>query len=127
MSSDKYIIDSMAYFAGNYKKVHFIIISDDRMYCAKAFGNKTNVLFTPVSFDRVDDMAVVTLCDHVIITVGTFGWWTAFLLGNKTGKVLTDSKPDYSALDVDCNAADFFPVWYSFLGNNTNKLHNRRL
>ena len=28
-------------------------------------------------------MAVLTLCDHSILSIGTFGWWSAWLTGGK--------------------------------------------
>jgi hypothetical protein len=64
-------------------------------------------------------MAVLTLCHHTILTVGTYGWWGGYLLHNRNGEVLTDSKPDHSPLDVDCEASSFFPPWFKFLNSTT--------
>jgi galactoside 2-L-fucosyltransferase 1/2 len=61
------------------------------------------------------DMAILTLCDHIIITVGTYGWWAGFLLQNRTGEILTDAKPNHSPLDVNCESSVYFPSWFSFL------------
>ncbi|CAF1026908.1 unnamed protein product [Adineta steineri] len=119
VSSDKYIFNAMSHFLVKYHSVTFIITSDDKQYCRKTFGEKNNVLVTPDSFNAADDLATLTLCNHIILTVGTFGWWGAFLLHNRSGDVLTDSKPDYTPLDVNCRKDDFFPPWFSFL-NNTN-------
>ncbi|CAF4051858.1 unnamed protein product, partial [Adineta steineri] len=55
---------------------------------------KKNVLVTPDSFSPADDLATLTLCEHTILTAGTFGWWSAFLSHNRLGDVLTDSKSD---------------------------------
>ncbi|CAF4028973.1 unnamed protein product, partial [Adineta steineri] len=85
-------------------------VSDDKNYCRKTFGEKNNVLVTPDSFNAADDLAILTLCEHTILTVGTFGWWGAFLSHNRLGDVLTDSKPDYTPLDVNCRKDDFFPT-----------------
>jgi galactoside 2-L-fucosyltransferase 1/2 len=119
VSSDKFIFDGMNYFIRKYHSVNFIIVSDDKPYCQKTFGKRNDTFITPDSFTAPEDMAILTLCDHIIITVGTYGWWGAFLLHNRTGEVITDSKPDHSALDVDCAASVFFPPWFKFL-NKTN-------
>ncbi|CAF4116476.1 unnamed protein product, partial [Adineta steineri] len=66
-----------------------------------------------------DDLATLTLCEHTILTAGTFGWWSAFLSHNRLGDVLTDSKSDHSPIDANCRADDYFPSWFKFL-NNTN-------
>ncbi|CAF1046605.1 unnamed protein product [Adineta steineri] len=119
VSSDKYIFNAMSYFLLKYHSVIFVITSDDKQYCRKSFGEKNNVLVTPDSFSAVDDLATLTLCNHTILTVGTFGWWGGFLSHNRVHDVLTDSKSDHTPLDVDCRKNDYFPPWFSFL-NNTN-------
>ncbi|CAF1486054.1 unnamed protein product [Adineta steineri] len=120
VSSDKYIFDAMSHFIAKYHSVIFVIVSDDKEYCRKTFGQKKNVLVTPDSFSAADDLATLTLCEHIILTAGSYGWWGAFLSHNRLGDVLTDSKSDHSPIDVNCRADDFFPSWFSFL-NNTNK------
>ncbi|CAF1348345.1 unnamed protein product [Adineta steineri] len=90
-------------------------ISDDKNYCRKTFGQKKNVLVTPDSFNAADDLATLTLCEHTILTAGTFGWWGAFLSHNQLGDVLTDSKADHTPLDVNCRQDEYFPSWFSFL------------
>ncbi len=114
-SSDKFIFDAMGYFRRKYNWTKFIIASDDKTYCRKVFGKTTNTFLTPNSFTAVQDMALLTLCHHVIITVGTYGWWGGYLLHNRNGEVLTDSKADHSPVDVNCEASAFFPPWFKFL------------
>ncbi|CAF1436755.1 unnamed protein product [Adineta steineri] len=120
VSSEKYIFNAMSHFIAKYHSVIFVIVSDDKKYCRKTYGQKNNVLVTPDSFSVVDDLATLTLCEHIILTAGTFGWWGAFLLHNRLGNILTDSKSDHSPIDANCRADDYFPSWFSFL-NNTNK------
>ncbi|CAF1430282.1 unnamed protein product [Adineta ricciae] len=119
VSSDKYIFNAMSYFQLKYRLVTFLIVSDDKLYCQKLFNRTNNVLITPKSFAAIEDLAILTMCDHLILTVGTFGWWAGFLLNNKVGEIIIDSKPDHSPLDVNCRQEDYFPPWFSFL-NKTN-------
>lgn len=98
ISSDLYIWAAMAYFAQKYPSALFIIATDDRSYCQK------------------------TLCDHLIITVGTFGWWTAFLLYNQQGEMITDANEDHGPIDVSCSSENYFPPSFSFLNQNRLKV-----
>ncbi|CAF1234421.1 unnamed protein product [Rotaria sordida] len=115
-SSDQYILNAMNHFVSKYHLVRFIIATDDKSYCRKLFNKRNDVIFTPNSFSAAHDLTVLTLCDHLIITVGTFGWWGAFL-NNKTGEILTDSKADFSPIDVNCARDAYFPYWFSFLNH----------
>ena len=115
VSSDQYIISAMSYFIRNYQAVVFVIISDDRVYCQRLFQQRKDVRFTPVSYDATLDLATLAHCDHAIITVGTFGWWGAYLLRNRTGQVIVDAKADLTPIDVTCSGKLFFPPWFSFL------------
>ncbi|CAF1371880.1 unnamed protein product [Adineta steineri] len=125
VSSDNYIFNAMSHFQIKYRSVIFIIVSDDKEYCRKTFGQKKNVLVTPDSFTAADDLATLTRCKHTILTAGTFGWWGAFLSHNRLGDVLTDSKPDHTPLDANCRQDDYFPPWFKFLNNtNSNILSN---
>ena len=115
VSSDGYVLAAMSYFTRKYSSVLFLIVTDDRRHCENVFGKRSDVFFTPVSFDAVMDLAAFTLCDHAIITVGTFGWWAAYLLYDRRGEVLTDAKFDRSPIDVQCQGNVFFPPSFSFL------------
>lgn len=119
VSSDQFIFKAMDYFQRKYHQTKFIFVSDDKKYCRNQFGKRNDTYITPNSFNPAQDMALLTLCHHVIITVGTYGWWGAYLLQNQTGEVITDSKPNHDPLDVDCQASVFFPSWFKFL-NGTN-------
>ncbi len=86
-STDEYLTVAMSYFIERYPKAIFIVASDDRLYCLKLFRNRSNIFVTPLSFSDGDDLIALSLCEHSIITGGTFGWWAAFLAN---GRVLHD-------------------------------------
>ena len=58
-------------------------------------------------------MAVLTLCDHVIATVGSFGWWIGWLTGGEVtyfkwpAKEGTELRKQYSKDYSDY----FYPGW----------------
>ena len=115
VSSDQFVLAAMFYFTRKYPSVFFVIVTDDRPYCERVFGKRKDVLFTPTSFSSVMDLATLTRCDHVIITVGTFGWWGAYLLHDRAGEVITDAKSDMSPIDAKCEGKLYFPSWFLFL------------
>lgn len=116
VSSDDYILTAMTYFTEKYRSVLFIIVTDDRYYCQKVFGYKLNVFFTPSSFDASTDLATLTECNHLIITVGTFGWWAAFLIQNPLiSEVIVDIDENFNPIDNNCTPNVYFPPSFSFL------------
>lgn len=115
VSSINYIFKAMSYFTKKYHSVVFVIVTDDRPFCEKEFDKRNDVIFTPVTFSDTADLATMTRCNHAIITVGTFGWWGAYLLNDKAGEVVTDAKPDLSPIDVNCEGRLYFPPWFSVL------------
>ena len=62
----------------------FILATDDRKWCRDNFpyrsSGKLSVVHTVLGPD-VQDLAILAACNHTIITVGTFGWWAAWLSG----------------------------------------------
>ncbi len=61
--------------------VHFVVSSDDPAWCREqAVFQEHDVTLLE---DRPADEAFAVLagCDHAIISIGTFGWWTGWLTG----------------------------------------------
>ncbi|XP_052061776.1 galactoside alpha-(1,2)-fucosyltransferase 2-like [Mytilus californianus] len=83
-SADKrYIDDAMASFQLNYSNPFFIFSSDDISWCKTHF-TKENTAFILQKNSPEVDMAIMTNCNHSIITTGSYGWWVAWLIGGKT-------------------------------------------
>ena len=84
-----YIQDAMHYFALNFSSIVFVVCSNDIQWCRKhvtldsQLAINNTVLYSDSS-DRVLDMAILSKCNHSIITMGTYGWWSAFLAGGTT-------------------------------------------
>ena len=56
--------------------VQFVVISDDPGWCRKNI-KAANIVFS-VGHSPAVDMAIASLCDHAIITAGSYGWWAAW-------------------------------------------------
>lgn len=80
----QYIVDAMDVFVSNFSNVVFIVCSNDMVWSKNiTMKSNYNVEFMEGNTAKVD-MAILSSCDHVIMTVGTFGWWAAYLAGGKT-------------------------------------------
>ena len=112
-----YVIRAMEYFRRRYKKVHFIICGlKDALRWSTRFLTSPDVTFK-VAASAPIDMALLSLCDHMIMTVGTYSWWAAFL--GKPGRELVYFPQPYmpnSTLGKGFSPEDHFlpewtPVW----------------
>ncbi|BFZ23694.1 hypothetical protein BsWGS_26733 [Bradybaena similaris] len=59
------------------RKIIFLVASDDLPWCQENL-KRTDVFVLPEASAAVH-LAVLSSCDHVIISGGTFGWWAGWL------------------------------------------------
>ncbi|CAF1060194.1 unnamed protein product, partial [Didymodactylos carnosus] len=119
VSSLNFILNAMDYFVKKYgNKTIFILTSDDKRYCKITFGNLTNTYISPTTFSPAQDLAILTICQHTIFTIGTFGWWGGFL---SSGEVIHDIKSpkDPRPREVGCARETYFAPWFSYLNTTT--------
>jgi galactoside 2-L-fucosyltransferase 1/2 len=108
-SSDQYLFTAINYFTELYSNAYFIVASDDKSYCRNLFRNRSNIFMTPDSFSISEDLIILSLCEHSIITGGTFGWWAAFLAN---GQVVHDT-----IYPSGCEKREhYYPPWFLING-----------
>lgn len=84
--SNKYFINAMDTYRRKYQNVHFIVISDDPFWCQNnTVFQTTDVTVNTAVHNPAVDMAILSKCKHIILTIGSFGWWAAFLGPDYTG------------------------------------------
>ena len=107
-----YIRKSMDYFNGKYKNVIFIVCSDDQKWSRANVGSRKNlVVFSPYGSAAMD-MCLLSKCNHTVMTVGTFGWWGAWLAGGET-IYYKDFPQRGSQISNGFVPSDYFyPEWY---------------
>ena len=98
--NERFFDFAMQYYRNKFQSVQFLVVSDDRNWCAsQSFFQTNDVLVLGLKrrwwtwqFWRpaltkehrpVVDMAILASCTHNIATVGSFGWWGAFLGGGE--------------------------------------------
>ncbi len=77
-----YIYRAIVYFRAKFRhKVTFVACSDDKQWLNQ------NIKFFDITISPFDspeqDLALLSECDHIIMTVGTFGWWAGWLSGGE--------------------------------------------
>ncbi|XP_046564656.1 galactoside 2-alpha-L-fucosyltransferase SEC1-like [Haliotis rubra] len=77
-----YIKKAIAHMKTKFHNPLFLIATDDKTWCRK-YVVSTDIILMENS-DALVDFATLTLCDHMIMTAGTFGWWAAWLADGYT-------------------------------------------
>ena len=109
-SNDQYLVSAIQYYTKRYPNAHFLISSDDKLYCKNIFRNYTNIFVTPQLFSDGDDLITLSLCEHSIVTGGTFGWWAAYLANDQ---VIHDAR-----YPSGCKRREhYYPPWFLIDGN----------
>ncbi|XP_064599415.1 galactoside alpha-(1,2)-fucosyltransferase 2-like [Liolophura sinensis] len=81
-ASKEYIRKAQDYFKQKYNRVVFVVCSDSIEWCAENIPGVDTIFIQGQS--AVEDLAVMSQCQHAILTVGTFGWWMAWLVNGDT-------------------------------------------
>ena len=80
-NKEDYLKKAVDYFINKYDNVIFIVCSNN-IEEAKLMFPATNAVYSvPNMKEPYVDLAVLASCDHVIMTIGTFGFWAGFLSG----------------------------------------------
>ena len=101
-----FIIRAMNYFRINYFPVQFVAVSEDKDWC-RLHLNRNDTFVSPFHLTPVD-FAVLVLCDHVIITAGTFGWWGGWFSSGTVVYYRDFPRPN-SWLATQVNREDYYP------------------
>ncbi|XP_062615902.1 galactoside alpha-(1,2)-fucosyltransferase 2-like [Saccostrea cucullata] len=76
--NETYYQNAMKYFKTKYQNVLFIVGSNDIGWSKKALANETSVYYSTGN-SPAEDMALLSLANHTIMSVGTFGWWIGWM------------------------------------------------
>lgn len=78
--NETYYLNAMAYFRNKFpnQRVFFIAASNDINWLHGKLGKEENIYFLENN-QPVIDMAILSLCHHVIMSSGTFGWWAGWM------------------------------------------------
>jgi galactoside 2-L-fucosyltransferase 1/2 len=73
-----YFQNAMLFFTDEHNDVLFIVTSDNIAWCRDYFAAfPQRIVYTQNAVSAVD-MALLASCEHVILTIGTFGFWAGW-------------------------------------------------
>ena len=79
---EQYFKNAMQYFTRKYGDVQFFVASNDISWCKKQPLFKGTHIISE-KHTAAQDLAILANCDHVIVSLGTFGWWSGLLSGGE--------------------------------------------
>ena len=81
MAAPDYFQKAMQLYRAEFKNAIFVVVSDSLLWC------KENIVADDVIYsnftDPIKDLALMSMCDHMIVSGGTYGFWGAWLAGGK--------------------------------------------
>lgn len=110
-----YFLRAMKHFVDRFRPIQFIVVSTDSRWSreniifdsSSSSSSDVNVTYSPVHSAAVD-LAILSFCDHVIASTGTFGWMAGWL-ANGTTIYYPDYPRNGSYLRGKINPSDYFP------------------
>lgn len=109
-----YILALFEHFP-NWQEYNIIVFGDDMGYCKLHFDCLPNVFFAEGN-SPIEDIALMTQCNHFIIANSSFSFWGAYLGEKKGTKIVRPSKHFAGPLLEMCQTTkDFYPAhWIEF-------------
>ncbi|KAH9495189.1 hypothetical protein Btru_018591 [Bulinus truncatus] len=119
-----YFQNAMSHMLERYPNSVFFVTSDDIVWCKENLKSPKIYSLSKINSNRVketipivfsasknymEDFAMLTLCNHSIISVGTFGWWSAWL-ANGHVVYYKDFPIPGTKVDFETKKEDFFPT-----------------
>ena len=104
---------SMTYFRRRFSKVTFIVLGENREWSTAHILPVDNDVVVLQPNSPAVDLQILSMTDHMIRTVGTFGWWAAFkMAGRPTVVYLKDFANKNAGSFYSENAVDYMmPSW----------------
>jgi galactoside 2-L-fucosyltransferase 1/2 len=128
--SQRYYSTAIDYFTERYHSVGFIVICEDPAWClTQPVFNGSNIHVSDKEQHFAVDMAILSACDHNILSVGTFGWWSAYLgPDSRPGGVVVyykhEFKENHPHNTGEVQRTDYYPPNWVALGDGDDKLHS---
>ncbi|XP_019596989.2 galactoside alpha-(1,2)-fucosyltransferase 1 isoform X2 [Rhinolophus sinicus] len=109
-----YLQQAMDWFRARHEAPIFVVTSNGMGWCRENINtSQGDVIFAGDGQEESPekDFALLTQCNHTIMTIGTFGFWAAYLAGGDTVYLANFTLPDSSFLRIFKPEAAFLPEW----------------
>jgi len=109
----EFYLKALTEFFPDHEKYNIIIFSDDLGYCKAHIRNSKNIFFA-TGLKDIEQLCLMSLCNHFIISNSTFSWWGA-RLGEKEETKIIRSPYQYRGWLSHMNTKDYYPErWYVY-------------
>ncbi|XP_055991545.1 galactoside alpha-(1,2)-fucosyltransferase 1 [Sorex fumeus] len=109
-----YLQKALDWFRARHPAPIFVVVSNDMVWCRENINaSQGDVVFSGDGKEGTPsrDFALLTQCNHTVMTVGTFGFWAAYLAGGDTVYLANFTLPDSPFLKLFKPEAAFLPQW----------------
>ncbi|EHB05520.1 Galactoside 2-alpha-L-fucosyltransferase 2 [Heterocephalus glaber] len=109
-----YLEQALDWFRARYPAPVFVVTSNGMAWCRENINaSRGDVVFAGEGVEGSPgrDFALLTQCNHTVMTIGTFGIWAAYLAGGDTVYLANYTLPDSPFLRVFKPEAAFLPEW----------------
>ncbi|XP_068097450.1 galactoside alpha-(1,2)-fucosyltransferase 2-like isoform X1 [Hyperolius riggenbachi] len=109
-----YLQKATDYFRNKYENPLFIVTSNGMDWCKENMDNsRGDIHFAGDGQEGspARDFALLSHCNHTIMTIGTFGIWVGYLVGGETVYLTNYTLPDSPFLKLFKYEAAFLPEW----------------
>jgi len=124
VANERYLQRAIGYFVRRFRRVQFVVTSDDIRWCQKHMefnSSSVNVTFS-VGHNTGQDLALLASCDHIVMTTGTYSWWAAWLANGITVYYANYPKRG-SWLRIQMDDDDYYhPNWIGLDDNDSRHL-----
>ncbi|KAL5015075.1 hypothetical protein ScPMuIL_009345 [Solemya velum] len=112
IATEQYIHNAVGYFNGRFRKTIYIVCSNNMIWAKSVLSKYANMKYVENMTWELD-MAILSLTNHSIMTVGTFGWWIAWLTGGQTVYYKYPFRPgsELSKMYSSTQKDHFYPSW----------------
>ncbi|KAK6182109.1 hypothetical protein SNE40_009867 [Patella caerulea] len=113
--SEDYFYKAQQYMEKRYKNITYLACSNDIIWTKNTFRGQRDVIVVPTGSAAVD-LALLSLLHHMIMSVGTYGFWAAWFINGTTVyyKNFTLPNSDF-AREFDKDKLDAIPPhWIGF-------------
>ncbi|XP_076987363.1 galactoside alpha-(1,2)-fucosyltransferase 2 isoform X2 [Tamandua tetradactyla] len=110
----RYLQEALDWFRARYSNLVFVVTSNGMAWCQENIdASRGDVVFAGngIESSPAKDFALLTQCNHTVMTIGTFGIWAAYLAGGNTIYLANYTLPDSPFLKIFKPEAAFLPEW----------------
>ncbi|WP_269240099.1 alpha-1,2-fucosyltransferase [Flavobacterium limnophilum] len=86
-----YFVDGTNYIFKHTNNPHFFVFSDDPEWCKQHLKFDYDFTIVDYTTDKIkykEDLQLMALCNHFIISASSFSWWAVWLSNKKEAKVV---------------------------------------